>query len=373
MRPADKENKELRRLLHLMNSKVERNQAILNSFFEMEIRLLGCTQLAELLDLILIEFREYFRLTTVNLILFDPENAARDLLEDYVPPEPGHTLRFVSNQRLLKEIFPSQKLLTGDLSSEQKRLAFPSSPFILSSALLPLVRHNYLIGSLHLGSNDPTRYSNNIDYDYVGHMASVIAVCIENCINQQNLKRLSIIDMLTKVHNRRAFDQEMTRELSRSSRANHPLSCLFVDLDHFKLVNDNYGHQAGDKVLRTAGLLLKKLLRKTDFVARYGGEEFAILLPNCEGDQAMQIADTIREKILKMIMHADNGEPFRISASIGVACCLPSTYEHTSQSDLARQLLKSADLGVYQAKQAGRNRCAFYPMPSNSADKKHTA
>ena len=211
MGSTEKENKELRRTLNLMSSKVERNQAILHSFFEIEIRLLGCNKLDELLDLILVEFREYFRLASVNLILFDPENAARDLLEDYVPPEPGHSLRFVNNQRLLKSIFPEPELRVGELSTPLKKLAFPSTPYILSSALLPLVRHNCLIGSLHLGSNDPNRYSEHFDYDYIGHLASVIAVCIENCINQQNLKRLSIIDMLTKVNNRRSFDQEIIR------------------------------------------------------------------------------------------------------------------------------------------------------------------
>ncbi|WP_432474011.1 DUF484 family protein [Amphritea sp. HPY] len=361
MGPADKQNRELRRTLHLMTSKVERNEAILKSFFEMEIRLLDCSRLDQLLDLILVEFKEYFRLSAVHLILLDPEGAARDLLEQYTPPEPGHTLRFVNNQRLLNSIFPSPLLRVGELSPPLKKLAFPSSPFVLSSALLPLVRQNCLIGSLHLGSNDPGRYSEQFDYDYIGHLASVISVCIENCINQQNLKRLSIIDMLTKVHNRRAFDQEITKELSRSVRAKKNLSCLFVDLDYFKLVNDNYGHQVGDKVLSSIGKLLKSSLRKTDFIARYGGEEFAILLPDCSGEQACHIADTIRQKILHMVINSADGKPFRISASIGVSCCDTSKYDHNNIEKLAHHLLKSADIAVYEAKQSGRNRICFSP------------
>lgn len=368
MGSTEKENKDLRRALNLMGSKVERNQAILHSFFEMEIRLLGCNKLDELLDLILVEFREYFRLTSVNLILFDPENAARDLLEDYVPPEPGHSLRFVNNQRLLKSIFPEPELRVGELSTPLKKLAFPSSPFILSSALLPLIRHNCLIGSLHLGSNDPNRYSEHFDYDYIGHLASVIGVCIENCINQQNLKRLSIIDMLTKVNNRRSFDQEIVRELSRASRNNKPLSCLFVDLDYFKLVNDNYGHQIGDKVLSSVGQLLKSSLRKTDFVARYGGEEFAVLLPDCDSSKAAVIADNLREKILRMIIHSNDNQPFRISSSIGVCSCEPARYDHASLDQLAHALLMASDKGVYKAKHNGRNRVEFSPLTLPRAD-----
>ncbi|WP_299196531.1 sensor domain-containing diguanylate cyclase [uncultured Amphritea sp.] len=363
MGPIDKENKDLRRSLHLLASKVERNEAILRSFFEMELRLLSCSNLAELLDLILVEFKEYFRLTAVNLILLDPESAARSLLDDYVPPEPGHSLRFVNNQRLLKTLFPTVKLRTGELSAQLKSIAFPSNPYILSSALLPLIRHDCLIGSLHLGSKDPARYSEHFDYDYVGHLASIIAVCIENCINQQNLKRLSIIDMLTKVNNRRAFDQEIIKELSRASRHQTPLSCLFIDLDFFKLVNDNFGHQVGDKVLSSVGLLLKKNLRKTDFVARYGGEEFAILLPNCDSEKAIEIGEQLRHKILHMVIHNNDNAPFRISASIGATSCSSDSFAFDDLDAQAHALLKAADQAVYLAKEKGRNRIEYRPLP----------
>lgn len=364
MGPIDKENKDLRRSLHLLASKVERNEAILRSFFEMELRLLSCSNLAELLDLILVEFKEYFRLTAVNLILLDPESAARSLLEDYVPPEPGHSLRFVNNQRLLKTLFPTVKLRTGELSAQLKSIAFPSTPYVLSSALLPLIRHDCLIGSLHLGSKDPTRYSEHFDYDYIGHLASIIAVCIENCINQQNLKRLSIVDMLTKVNNRRAFDQEIIKELSRASRHQTPLSCLFIDLDFFKLVNDNFGHQIGDKVLSSVGLLLKKNLRKTDFVARYGGEEFAILLPNCDSEKAIEIGEQLRNKILHMVIHNNDNAPFRISASIGATSCSYDSFAFDDLDAQAHALLKAADEAVYLAKEKGRNRIEYRPLPN---------
>ena len=363
MGPIEKENKEMRRSLHLLASKVERNEAILRSFFEMEIRLLSCSSLDELLDLILIEFRTYFRLTAVNLVLLDPESAARTLLDDYTPPEPGHSLRFVNNQRLLKSLFPVAKLRIGELSAPLKSIAFPSTPSVLSSALLPLIRHDCLIGSLHLGSIDPTRYSEHFDYDYIGHLASVISVCIENCINQQNLKRLSIIDMLTKVNNRRAFDQEIIKELSRASRHQTPLSCLFIDLDFFKLVNDNFGHQIGDKVLQAVGTLLKKNLRKTDFIARYGGEEFAILLPNCDSVKAMEIGNQLRQKILHMVIHDNESKPFRISASIGVTSCTADSFAFDDLDAQAHTLLKAADEAVYQAKDKGRNRIEYRSLP----------
>ncbi|WP_415897962.1 DUF484 family protein [Neptuniibacter sp. QD57_21] len=356
----EKENQELKRTLRLMLSKAERNESVLNSFFDVEIRLLSCARLSELLDLMLIEFKDLFKLSNVNLILFDPEHAARTLLDDYVPPPPGNTLQFVQSQRLLKSLYPNQKLIVGAPSEAVRREAFPvaDNP-IESCALLPLIRQNCLIGSLHLGSADASRYTQHVRYDYIQHLASVISVCIENCINQENLHRLSSIDMLTKVHNRRSFDQEIVRELSRASRANHSLACLFMDLDHFKVVNDTYGHQTGDRVLRTVGLFLGKQLRKTDIIARYGGEEFAVLLPNCDKARAMEIADTLRQKLSRLIFRDENAKPFRMTTSVGVSLCTPANYPKESLNNIAYQLIQSADKAVYESKHNGRDQVSF--------------
>lgn len=363
----EKENQELKRTLRLMISKAEKNESVLNSFFEVELRLLSCGRLSELLDLILIDFKEFFRLSSVNLILFDPEHAARSLLDDYIPPAPGNTLRFVQSQRLLKSIYPNQKMIVGAPSTPLRSEAFPvTDSAIESCALLPLIRQNCLIGSLHLGSSDASRYTEHVRYDYIQHLASVVSVCIENCINQENLHRLSSIDMLTKVHNRRSFDQEIVRELSRASRSAHPLSCLFLDLDHFKTVNDTYGHQTGDRVLRTVGLFLNKQLRKTDIIARYGGEEFAILLPNCDKDRALEIAETLRHKLSKLIFRGEESQPFRMTTSVGVSLCHPEKYTALKLDDIAYQLIQSADKAVYTSKHNGRDQVSFASFPELS-------
>ncbi len=360
--PLEKENRELKRTLRLMTHKAEANEATLNSFFEVELRLLSCTRLAELLNLILIEFKELFRLSSVNLILFDPEHAARGLLSNYIPPAPGNTLRFVQNQRLLKSIYPNQKLIVGVPDVSLRDEAFPAiSHPIESCALLPLVRQNCLIGSLHLGSNDPSRYTEHVRYDYLQHLTSVISVCIENCINQENLQRLSRIDMLTKVHNRRSFEQEIVRELSRASRGQYPLACLFLDLDYFKKVNDMFGHQTGDRVLRAVGLFLNKQVRKTDIIARYGGEEFAVLLPNCNKEMALEIAESLRLKLSQLVFRDEESNPFKMTTSIGVSVYWPSEKPTTQLDEVSYQLIQAADKGVYNAKHEGRDRISFIP------------
>ena len=359
----ERENQELKRTVRLMASKSERNEAILKSFFDVELRLLSCTRLSELLDLILIEFKEFFRLSSVNLILFDPEHAARSLLDDYVPPSPGNTLRFVQSQRLLKAIYPRGQMLVGELSPHLKNEAFPVTEMpIKSCAILPLVRQNCLIGSLHLGSNDPARYTEHVRYDYIKHLSSVVSVCIENCINQENLQRLSSVDMLTKVYNRRTFEQEVVRELSRASRSDYSIGCLFLDLDHFKQVNDSYGHQTGDRVLRTVGLFLNKQLRKTDIVARYGGEEFAILLPKCDKKETLEIAQTLLERLSKLIFRTEESTPFRMTTSIGACVCIPSQYGDISLDDLSYKMIQHSDKAVYESKSNGRNQVTYTPF-----------
>jgi diguanylate cyclase (GGDEF)-like protein len=359
------ENAELKLALRLAAKKVEHNEAILERFFDVEMRLLACNKLSELLDLLLNHFKKTFKLSAVSLILLDPEQIAFDLIED-IPINNKHLVRLEPDQRLLHQLYPDNKLIAGEISRDVRKLIFPDNPYILSTAMLPLIRQKCLIGSLHLGAQDSDRYTIDYQYDYLERLGLVISVCIENCINQENLHRLSIIDMLTGAYNRRAFDQEIVKEVTRSNRIHEPLSCLFLDLDHFKKINDNYGHQAGDRVLRTIGKLLLQQLRKTDLVARYGGEEFAILLPGCDEKQAALVSENLREHIANQIFRTEQGSPFRITTSLGHATYFPSKEAcEKTQKQQADLLVMTADEALYAAKHAGRNRVFAKPYLPN--------
>jgi len=361
----ERENRELKRTLRLMARKAEDNKAILSSFFELELKLLGCNRFADLINVALVELRQHFRICSVSMLLLDPEHSARQLLDaDQFEAYSPH-LRFIDTTMLLNEMFPRRQMFVGELPASLRSRAFPHVEGNGSGALLPLIREDFLIGALYLYSNDPERYSDRFQYDYISHMASAVSICVENCINHENLRRISMVDMLTKVMNRRSFDQEITRELSRSMRDQKPLSCLFLDLDHFKKVNDTFGHLSGDQVLRTVGQLLKGSVRKTDLVARYGGEEFAILLPCCDADSAQQLAEGLRNKVQAMVFRSENGHPFRMSTSIGVSSCHAANLTDWTLADIVNELIRAADTAVYQAKHSGRNRVCVVPFPEH--------
>ena len=159
------------------------------------------------------------------------------------------------------------------------------------------------------------------------------------------LLQLAMKDQLTTCHNRHSLVENAPKYINDSIRYEHPLSIMLLDLDHFKLINDQYGHDAGDKVLATIGKLLMKACRLGDFVARIGGEEFLIILPHCLAEDAVNKGKQIRTAI-------ENSNPggLKVTASIGIACL---SEEHDADFE---KLYKVADEAVYHSKKNGRNR-----------------
>ncbi len=161
-------------------------------------------------------------------------------------------------------------------------------------------------------------------------------------------QRLSMVDALTQVPNRRAYEARLNEEFKRWRRFGQPVSIVAWDIDHFKLVNDAFGHRAGDKVLRIFAETLVARVRTTDFVARYGGEEFVMILSGTARQETMQLVEEIRQAIAALGFHF-RSEPVSITASCGV-----SDFRELDEMDSA---FERADAALYQAKAAGRNRC----------------
>ena len=163
------------------------------------------------------------------------------------------------------------------------------------------------------------------------------------------LTRVARTDVLTGLLNRRAFEERLVEEVERARRGNRrSISLAVFDLDHFKSINDTYGHAVGDAILRKVGVILNERARRSDVVARIGGEEFAFILPSTTAESAVLFLDRIRRVIATQLEVMADGEVVRATASFGVAT--------VREGELPRDALKRADEALYRAKHGGRNR-----------------
>ncbi len=171
----------------------------------------------------------------------------------------------------------------------------------------------------------------------------------EELEHAQQLYRSAVRDPLTDLFNRRYLDERLTAEFAYACRHQTPLVVLLLDVDHFKRVNDNFGHPVGDAVLRVVGATVGKVVRTEDLAARYGGEEFCVVARGIQKNQALVLAERLRITIERLTIRFDD-QDLKVTASIGVATLVGSNY------DRVEELLAAADAALYAAKREGRNR-----------------
>lgn len=182
----------------------------------------------------------------------------------------------------------------------------------------------------------------------LGSAANHLALAMRNGLEFRKTKARADHDGLTRISNRHHFDIRLREEMKRHQRHQDELSLMMIDLDYFKSVNDTYGHQAGDMVLKEVGAILNGTLRESDFPARYGGEEFVVILPQTREDQAWILAERLRARIGQTVFRFQK-KRFRVTASIGIAGLKPCALTPPET------LIRNADMALYQAKTSGRN------------------
>lgn len=344
--------------LDSLQERIRRNELIRHRFRSIEMTLLGLSSLRELVEHVLDDIRNTFDLDAVTFFLVDEQGELADFLQDdglVFDRLPG--LLLARNSDALELVFRRRmQPYLGSYRADRMDAFFPDPARPLSSiALLPLTRRGKLLGSLNLGSADVERFSEQMATDFLDQLASVLAVCVENTINFEMLRRTSLHDTLTGVNNRRYFEQRMSEEIDRAYRTGEKLSCLFLDIDHFKRINDTHGHPCGDRVLIDAAQTIRSMLRNNDILARYGGEEFVVLLTGTAEDLALDVAERIRRTIADRPFTGKNEAYIDVRLSIGVAtlnplCCI---WPHEVASS---RLIEAADTALYEAKNNGRNR-----------------
>ncbi len=234
-----------------------------------------------------------------------------------------------------------------------------SNGFYLETAsrmCIPLVSFGQTLGLLVLDSSEIGAF-NVQDKQALESVADICATAIQNAHYVERMKQLAYLDGLTGIFNRRFFELRMAEELERARRFGAGMAVIMVDIDHFKRLNDEFGHLIGDEVLRQVSSIFHQQLRKIDVVCRYGGEEFAILLSQTNPVHAVTVADKLRVIVEERQFP---GVPRPVTISAGAA-------SYPDDGTTRDELVKAADAGLYAAKQAGRNRVFKAPESGKSS------
>ncbi|MBC7877923.1 MAG: GGDEF domain-containing protein [Anaerolineales bacterium] len=282
-----------------------------------------------------------FAITTISLL-----GTLQETMQSPVTArDPHHLVAFVD----ILYWFPLVYVLAFLIFNSRRQLLFGSVVFFAVSVVLGMV---HTIPELLRGES--TEFYLLLRF-YLANVAYIILLMVGVRLNEQYIRvytmaetmaHLANTDALMQISNRRELEATIDREINRATRHNQPLSAVLFDLDHFKHVNDNYGHQVGDSVLQETARLVQTTLRITDFLGRWGGEEFLVIAPQTDCIQAQGLAERLRNAIA-MHPHQHAG---KVTASFGVA-----QYELGTSPDA---WLKCADDALYAAKQSGRNRVA---------------
>ena len=333
------------------------NESTLRRFQTFELKLMSAPDVRSCVRLLLNGSRQRFSQDATSLFLVDSDHAIRRGLasmggEFEIPPN----LHLVTDEFAISRLFDgigAPRLATYDSRIHHRLFSLTRDQDrdqLASVCQIPFMRGSSFSGCLNLASRDPDRFRPDVATDFLAHLGAVAAVSFEAVVARHQLHTMGLTDALTGVNNRRFFDQRLEQESSRARRESIPLSLVFIDVDHFKQVNDQGGHAIGDRVLRDVASAVLSQVRVFDIVSRFGGDEFAVLLIGATRETALEIGERIRVAVEATGReHASQDIP-AITASIGIA-----TIDRSRSLD-ADKLLESADRAVYEAKASGRNR-----------------
>lgn len=347
---------ELRAQLRQLLAEAAANEQKLQRTLDRELELLRAETLPELFELLTNGLAASYALDAVHLVLEDPHHEIQHLLlGSGHRPADYPSVRFVDTLVGLAPQFAAlRRPWLGAFVRADHSLLFGAPANLRTLAFLPLRRLGRTVGVLCFGSADPERFGHHQQADFLQHLASVSAVCVENACNRARVLRSGLSDFLTGWHNRRYLNARLREELARAQRTGASVACMMIDLDMFKSINDSFGHAGGDEVLREVAARIEAHVRASDTAARFGGDEFTLLLPETSLDDALRLAERIRAAMDPAI-DVLPGQATNVTLSIGVAA-VNSPARGVDLKGIADRLLGDADSALYRAKAAGRDR-----------------
>jgi two-component system cell cycle response regulator len=346
----------VRRQLDELTAEVARNDEKMRRTLQRELQLLQAEDLDSLLNVLVDGLRASYGLEYVSVVLCDPDHDIRHLLlANGTPVEKySHLVLVESLTGLAPQYIALHQPWLGAFAGCDHQMICPGGAALKSIAMIPLTHRGKLLGSVNLCSGDAMRFTRDHAADFLAHLGIIASYCVENTINRARLLRSGFTDVLTGWNNRRYLSVRLGEELARARRDQSGIICLMLDVDHFKRVNDTWGHAAGDAVLRELALRIETQVRASDVAARYGGEEFVVLMPNTEVASAKLLAERIREAISVQRFDLPCGETVTMTVSIGISEVHPGP-DDTDLKTMGDSLVARADVALYAAKSAGRD------------------
>jgi diguanylate cyclase (GGDEF)-like protein len=350
------ENRIVKARLRALTSEVVRNQTILQKSQERELELLRAGSLGALLKILFHDLKTSYQLEAVVLALCDPGHEIRHLVwGDPIVEEHRQEVLFVDSLEMLSPVAQGlERPWLGRYREKQHAGLFPGVKGLGSIALIPMRQNDAIEGVLMFGSADKARFGAQLATDFLAHLGLVSAVCLENGVNRARLLRSGFTDFLTGFYNRRYLQARLREELARAQRLGHSLALMMLDVDHFKQINDRFGHLAGDTVLHEVAARIGAQMRSSDTGARFGGDEFALLLQEGSVVDAERVATRVLKAVGARPIALTSDAAEVIGISIGVAAAAPAA-ELRDHKMLGDRLIAAADAALYRAKSQGRN------------------
>jgi diguanylate cyclase (GGDEF)-like protein len=321
------------------------NEEIAKRLFEIEVSILSIGNLKDLLEKLLLSIEEKFGIPHLWISLVH-ENEVSQLIEALESSEVLKQRYNLVDRSLFLDLLHGKEgpvLVNENLGPFYRLLPENQTYFLKSLAIAPLVLDGEVIGSLNLGDYSGFRFQPNMDTFFLSQLAIKISICLSNVTAREKLRYLATRDPLTSLFNRREMGKTLEREISRTQRYGIPLAVLLVDCDDLKTVNDTYGHNCGDALLRYVADQIMRMTRRDDMAFRCEGDGFVIMLPHQTSNGALRVSERLgaffRENPMKF------GET---SIPVSISCGLASTADPEVNS--AGELLNRANGQLYEAK-----------------------
>jgi diguanylate cyclase (GGDEF)-like protein len=325
---------------------LKKNDEIARKFQAIETKILSILDFSDLFEILLDEIRQKFKVPYVWLTLIDTEDET-GLLQFLEHSEILETNLNIVTPDIFFRLIPgnTEPLLVNEDMKPYYRLLPPIKKFLVKSmAIAPITLDGQIIGSLNQADFSYLRFAPGIDTSLLEQLAIKVSLCLANVTAHEKLKFLAYHDPLTGSLNRRVMESILQREFTRARRYNSSLSLVFLDIDFFKKINDQYGHDAGDQVLIHLARGMERMVRNSDVVARFAGDEFIVILPETTETKAVSMMERIKSHFLETPFRLNDAE-IPVSISFGVA----SNEEKTIETPEA--LIKAADAKLYRMKE----------------------